>query len=53
MFQGNVAVPNVNEVVWGDVNDPVSDEVRKKFPEVGEQLKTSFSKTCQPRLNIL
>jgi hypothetical protein len=29
MFQGIVAVPNVSEVVWDDVNDPVPDEVRK------------------------
>jgi hypothetical protein len=53
MFQGNVAVPNVSEVDWDDVNDPVPDEVRKGFPEVGEQLKASFSKNRQPRLNTL
>jgi hypothetical protein len=44
MFQGIVAVPNVSEVVWDDVNDPVQDKVCKEFPEVGEQLKTSLSK---------
>ena len=43
MFQGNVAFPNLSEVDWDDVNDPVPDEVRKGFPEVGEQLKATFS----------
>jgi hypothetical protein len=43
MFQGNVAVPNVSKVDWDNVNDPVSDEVRKGFPEVGGQLKATFS----------
>jgi hypothetical protein len=45
MFQGNAAFPNVSEVDWEHVNDPVppADEVRKGFPEVGEQLKASFS----------
>jgi hypothetical protein len=53
MFQGNVAVPNVSEVVWDNVNDPVLDEVLKEFPEVREQLKKSFSKFCQQRLNTV
>ena len=43
MFQGTVAVPNLSGVDWDDKNDPVPDEVRKGFPEVGEQLKASFS----------
>jgi hypothetical protein len=45
MFQGNAAVLNVIEVDWDDVKDvvPVPDEVRKGFPEVGEQLKATFS----------
>ena len=43
MFQGNVAFPNLSEVDWDDVNDPVPDEVRKGFPEVGGQLKATFS----------
>jgi hypothetical protein len=42
MFEGNVAVPNLSEVDWDD-NDGVSDEVREGFPEVGEELKASFS----------
>jgi hypothetical protein len=50
MFQGIVAVPNVSEIVWDDVNDPVPDEVRKEFPEVGEQLKTLFSKKSPAEL---
>ena len=44
MFQGNVAFPNVSEVDCDHVNDPVPDEVRKGFPEVGERLKASFSR---------
>jgi hypothetical protein len=42
MFQGNVAVQNLSEVDWDD-NDGVPDEVREGFPEVGEELKASFS----------
>jgi hypothetical protein len=42
MFQENVAVPNLSEVDWDD-NDGVPDEVREGFPEVGEELKASFS----------
>ena len=53
MFQGNIAFPNVSEVDWDHINDPVPDEVRKEFQEVGEQLKTPFSKNRQPRLNAL
>jgi hypothetical protein len=46
MFQENVAFPNVCEVDWDHVSDPVPDEVRcvcKGFPEVGGQLKATFS----------
>jgi hypothetical protein len=45
MFQGNAAVLNVIEADWDDLKDvvPVPDEVRKGFPEVGEQLKATFS----------
>ena len=43
MFQGNLAVPNLSEVDWDDDKDRVPDEVRKGFPEVGEELKASFS----------
>jgi hypothetical protein len=42
MFEGNVAVPNLSEVDLDD-NDGVPDEVREGFPEVGEELKASFS----------
>ena len=52
MFQGIVAVPNVSEVVWDDVNDPVQDKVHKEFPEVGEQLKMSLSKNLPAKLEI-
>jgi hypothetical protein len=53
MFQGNVAVLNGCEVVWDDVNDPVPDEIRKEFPEVGEQLKTSFSKILPAEIEYI
>ncbi len=53
MFQGIVAVQNVSEVVWDDINDPVPDEVRKEFQEVGEQLKTSFSKNSPGNLEYI
>jgi hypothetical protein len=46
MFQGIVAVPNLSEVDWDDDKDRVPDEVRKGFPEVGEELKASFSKNA-------
>jgi hypothetical protein len=52
MFQGN-AVPNESKVVWDDVKDPVPDEVRKEFPEVGEQLKTSFSKILPAEIEYI
>ena len=42
MFQGNAAFPNLSEVGWDHVNDPVPDEVRQGFAEVGERLKASF-----------
>jgi hypothetical protein len=46
MFEGIVAVPNLSEVDWDDNKDRVPDEVRKGFPEVGEELKASFSKNA-------
>ena len=46
MFEGIVAVPNLSEVDWDDDKDRVPDEVRKGFPEVGEELKASFSKNA-------
>ena len=46
MFEGNVAVPNPSGADWDIDNDPVPDEVRKGFPEVGEELKASFSNTA-------
>jgi hypothetical protein len=55
MFQGSVAVPNASEVVWDDVNasDPVPEEVRNGFPEVGEQLKKSFSKISPAKIEYI
>jgi hypothetical protein len=53
IFQGNVAVPNASEVNWDDVNDPVPDEVRKGFPEVGEQLKASFSENLPAEIECI
>jgi hypothetical protein len=53
MFQGIVAVPNVSEVVWDDVNDPVPDEVHEEFQEVGEQLETSFSNYSPAKLEYI
>jgi hypothetical protein len=53
MFQGIIADPIVSEVVWDDVNDPVPDEVRKEFQEVGEQLETSFSKYSPAKLEYI
>jgi hypothetical protein len=44
MVQGNVAVPNLSEVDWDDNADQVPDVVHKGFPEVGEELKASFSR---------
>jgi hypothetical protein len=46
MFEGNIAVLNLSEVDWDDDNNQVPDEVRKGFPEVGEELKASFSKNA-------
>jgi hypothetical protein len=40
-------------VDWDYINDPVPDEIRKEFPEVGEELKASFSKLRQPRMITL
>jgi hypothetical protein len=53
MFQGNVSFPNLSEVDWDDVNDPVPDEVRKGFPEVGERLKASFSKNLPAEIEYI
>ena len=53
MFQGNVAFPNLSEVDWDDVNDPVPDEVRKGFPEVGERLKASFSENSPAEIEYI
>jgi hypothetical protein len=55
MFQGNIAVLNVSEMDWDDVrgNDSVPDKVRKEFPEVGEQLKASFSKTSPAEIEYI
>jgi hypothetical protein len=53
MFQGNVAFPNVSEVDWDHVKDPVPDEVRKGFPEVGEQLKASFSENSPAEIEYI
>jgi hypothetical protein len=53
MFQGNVAVPNLSEVDWEDDNDRVPDEIRKGFPEVGEELKASFSKNAPAEIEYI
>jgi hypothetical protein len=53
MFEGNVAVPNLSEVDWDDDDDRVSDEVRKGFPEVGEELKASFSKNAPAEIEYI
>ena len=53
MFQGNVAVPNLSEVDWDDDKDLVPDEVRKGFPEVGEELKASFSKNAPAEIEYI
>jgi hypothetical protein len=53
MFQGDVAFPNLCEVDWDDVNDPVPDEVSKGFPEVGERLKASFSETSPAKIEYI
>jgi hypothetical protein len=53
MFDGNVAVPSQSEVDWDDDNDPVPNEVRKGFPEVGEELKASFSKNAPAEIEYI
>jgi hypothetical protein len=53
MLQGHVAFPNVSEVDWDHINDPVPDEVRKGFPEVGEQLKASFSENSPAKIECI
>ena len=53
MFEGIVAFPNLSEVDWDDVNDPVPDEVRKGFPEVGELLKASFSENLPAKIEYI
>jgi hypothetical protein len=53
MFQGNFAFLNVSEVDWDHVNDPAPDEVRKGFPEVGEQLKASFSENSPAEIECI
>ena len=46
MFEGNVSVHNSSGADWDIDNEPVPDEVRKGFPEVGEDLKASFSENA-------
>ena len=53
MFQGIVAVPNLSEVDWDDDKDRVPDEVRKGFPEVGEELKASFSENALAEIDYI
>jgi hypothetical protein len=56
MFQENVAVLNVtyvSEVAWDNINDPVPDEVRKGFPEVGKELKASLSKNAPAKIEFI
>jgi hypothetical protein len=53
MFQGIVAVPNLSEVDWDDNKDRVPDEVRKGFPEVGEELNSSFSKNAPAKIEYI
>jgi hypothetical protein len=52
MFEGNDTVLNLSEVDWDDDNDRVPDEVRKGFPEVGEELKASFSKNAPAEIEF-
>jgi hypothetical protein len=53
IFQGNVAVPNLSEVDWDIDNDRVPDEVRKGYPEVGEELKASLSKNAPAEIEYI
>jgi hypothetical protein len=53
MFEGIVAVPNSSEVDWDDDKDRVPDKVRKGFPEVGEELKASFSKNAPAEIEYI
>ena len=53
MFEDIVAFQNLSEVDWDDVNDPVPDEVRKGFPEVGERLKASFSENLPAKIEYI
>jgi hypothetical protein len=53
IFQGNAAFPNLSKVDWDDVNDPVPDEVRKGFTEVGELLKASFSENSPAEIEYI
>jgi hypothetical protein len=46
-------LPNLSEVDWDDVNDPVPDKVCKGFPEVGERLKASFSETSPAEIEYI
>ena len=46
MFEGNVSVHNSSGADWDIDNEPVPDEVREGFPEVGEDLKASFSENA-------
>ena len=50
---GKCCVSNLSEVDWDDVNDPVPDEVRKGFPEVGERLKASFSENSPAEIEFI
>jgi hypothetical protein len=53
VFQGNDAFQNLSEVDWDNVNDPVPDEVRKGFPEVGKRLKASFSENSPAEIEYI
>ena len=50
---GKCCISNLSEVDWDDVNDPVPDEVRKGFPEVGERLKASFSENSPAEIEYI
>ena len=53
MFEGNVSVHNSSGADWDIDNEPVPDEVRKGFPEVGEDLKASFSKNAPAEIKYI